>query len=382
MNYLIADISGKVLNYDIALCESISKKLPPCDHLKFLAANINTATIDCDCFKLISLIPKSLQNSECFIKRSFKALEGIVNYVYLILYLLLHKIDILHLQWLPFLEICSIEKLILNIIKVVSPKTKIVLTVHNLYPHNSSDIQKKNYRKRFNNIQKFIDKFILHLNVSRSVFCNDFSVDVARTRVIPHGIFEPKGVTIKPHKREKKLNLIMYGNQSYYKGTDILVDALAKLPQEYKGKVHTLIVGKISPIYLSTLKRKSKDLDILFIPEFVTDENLYRYINESDVIVLPYREISQSGVLLLALSFKRNLIVSDLPSFKETLNGLDEDIFFENGSASSLGEKLEKILMEKQEEKHMTEYEKLEKKYSWSEIAIQYKCFYETLCYE
>lgn len=372
MNYLMVDISGKVLNYDIALCESLSKILSPNDHLKFLAANIIPAEIKCDCRKLISLIPKSLQNSENIVKRSFKALEGVVNYLYLILYLLLHKIDVLHLQWLPFLEICSIEKKFLRIIRFVSPETKILLTVHNLYPHNSSKVQKTAYRQRFKGVQEFIDKFILHLEVSRREFCKDFAIEDARTCVVPHGIFEPKGIKIEPRERGEKLNLIMYGNQSYYKGTDILVDALTLLPKECQEIVHTVIVGKIATNYYAELRKKTKSLDVEWIPEFVPDNVLYNKITESDVIVIPYREISQSGVLLLALSFKRAIIVSDLPSFKETLAGFGKDVFFENENAESLAKLIEMYAFE-QNDMHfiLSAIERLYKTYSWESASNQ-----------
>ena len=333
----MVDISGKVLNYDIALCQALSKALPSSDHFSLFAANIEPKKIDCECKKLFSLIPKSLKNSENIVKRGFKALEGVANYFYLILYLAVHKVKILHLQWLPFLEIIAIEKVFLKTIRLISPKTKIILTVHNLYPHNSSEPRKSAYRRRFSDVQRHIDKFILHLDVSRKEFCKEFCIDESRTVVIPHGIFEPKGYVVRPHVRGEKLNLIMYGNQNIYKGTDILIDALTMLPQEYKSKVHALIVGKTASNYLSLLQQKSKGLDVDFIPKFVPDNDLYRYISQSDVIVLPYREISQSGVLLLALNFNRLIITSDLPSFKETLSECPSELFFKSGNPQSLG---------------------------------------------
>ncbi len=374
MNYLMVDISGKVLNYDIALCEALSKAMPSNDHLTFLAANIEPEKIGCDCKKLVGLIPKSLKNSENIIKRGFKALEGIVNYIYLILYLAFHKVEILHLQWLPFLEISSIERIILKTIRYISPKTKIFLTVHNLYPHNFGESRKVAYRSRFSKVQRYIDEFILHLEVSRKEFCRDFSIDESRTEVIPHGIFEPKGYVVQPHECGEKINLIMYGNQSYYKGTDILVDALNLLSKEYQEKVHTIIVGKIALDYYASLKKKTEKLDVEWIPEFVSDEVLYDKINESDVIVIPYREISQSGVLLLALRFKRAIIASNLPSFKETLAGFLDESFFQKGNAESLAFAIKKYIDKNVDSKLFSDcLEDILRRYSWENVALLYR---------
>lgn len=370
----MVDISGKVLNYDIALCEALSKDMLSKDHLIFLAANVNPTKVDCECRRLISLIPTSLQNSDNTLKRGFKAIEGIINYLYLILYLLLHKIDILHFQWLPFLEICAVEKFFLCVIKIISPKTKVILTIHNLYPHNFSIVQKKVYKQRFKDIQKFFDKFILHLEVSRKEFCRDFRIEDSKTCVIPHGVFAPKGIKIESHKRGEKLNLIMYGNQSYYKGTDVLVDALNRLSSDYQKKVRTVIVGKIASDYYMSLKTKTEKLDVEWIPEFVSDKVLYSKISESDVIVIPYREISQSGVLLLALSFNRFFIVSNLPSFQETLADFGDEVFFENENAESLANAIKRYVdRDVDDECFLNRLEGLQQRYSWENVASLYR---------
>ena len=368
----MVDISGKVLNYDIALCEALFKELPEKDHLTLFAANIDSSKINCPSKKLLSVVPKALQNSENKIKRGAKAFEGVINYLYLILYVFFHRVNVIHFQWLPFLEICSIEKLFLKLIRFVSPKTKIILTVHNLYPHNFNDKQKECYRKRFDGVKELVDTFILHLECSKVEFCNQFNVAPTKVNVVHHGIFVPKNVEFVPHVRGEKLNLIMYGNQSYYKGTDVFVDALCLLPEEVKQKIHSTIVGKIENSFYQRLKEKTEDLDVEWIPEFVPDDVLYKKIMESDAIVIPYREISQSGVLLLALAFKRMILASDLPSFKETLVGFSDDMFFENGNAKSLADLIKRMLIHSFEKSSCLLFvDGLQKKYSWNEIATE-----------
>lgn len=371
----MVDISGKVLNYDIALCEALFKELPEKDHLTLFAANIDSSKINCPSKKLLSVVPKALQNSENKIKRGAKAFEGVINYLYLILYVFFHRVNVIHFQWLPFLEICSIEKLFLKLIRFVSPKTKIILTVHNLYPHNFNDKQKECYRKRFDGVKELVDTFILHLECSKVEFCNQFNVAPAKVKVVYHGIFIPKNVEIVSHTRGEKLNLIMYGNQSFYKGTDVFVDALNLLPEKSKRKIHATIVGKIDNAFYQELKQKTNGLDVEWIPKFVSDDVLYKNIMESDVIVIPYREISQSGVLLLALAFKRMIIASNLPSFKETLTGLNDDVFFENGNAESLSKAIENLVEKGIVENQITDIEKLQQKYSWKKIAEKYNFF-------
>lgn len=369
----MVDISGKVPKYDIALCEAISSSLVEKKELVLLAANIEPTNIKCNAKRLISLIPRKFQNSENKIKRSVKALEGIINYIYLLVFVLFTRPKVIHFQWLPFLEVSSVERVFLQLIKLISSKSKLLLTVHNIYPHNSSENSRIKYKSRLALVEKFFDKFILHLQISKSEFCREFGIEENRCKVIPHGVFEPKDLKIKPYKRNEKLRLIMYGNQSYYKGTDVLVDAIALLPKEVQNQICTTIVGKTSKDYLSLLQDKAKGLDINIIPEFVPDDKLNQMILDSDVIVLPYREISQSGVLLLALFFERPIICSNLPSFRETLTGVDEKYFFESENIESLSNLLNELVVSSIDLYKMIAICKMKKNhFLWQNIALVY----------
>lgn len=374
MKYLMIDISGKVPKYDIALCEAMSPSLIGKKELVLLAANIEPANVKCNAKRLISLIPRKFQNSENKIKRSAKALEGLINYIYLLFFVLLTRPKIIHFQWLPFLEVSSIERIFLQLIKLISSKSKLLLTVHNIYPHNSSGNSRTKYKSRFALVEKFFDKFILHLQISKFEFCREFGIEENRCKVIPHGVFEPKNLTVKPYKRNEKLRLIMYGNQSYYKGSDILVDAIALLPKEIQNQICTTIVGKTSKDYLSLLQDKAKGLDINIIPEFIPDEKLNQMILDSDIIVLPYREISQSGVLLLALYFERPIICSDLPSFRETLTSISDDYFFGSCDSKKLADLIEKYVRNCIDVgQYINKLRSIKEMYLWSTIAKYYK---------
>ena len=100
------------------------------------------------------------------------------------------------------------------------------------------------------------------------------------------------------------------------------------------------------------------------------NKDLYQAIGESDLILLPYRNISQSGVLLLALSYKKPILTSDLPSFRETLEGYPRDYFFKPDNPKSLAEMLKRYVDGDINEEYLKEkIIKLNFKYSWSESA-------------
>ena len=331
--YYIEDISGKVENYDLALYDAIKKEANDAS-VKFFAPG----------YGLLSLIPKRWQHSNDIIKRLVKVAEGLLNYAYTCIKVACDKPDVLHLQWLPFMEVVGWEIPILKFIKCISPKTRLVLTIHNIYPHNMSDERKKAYNARFRKASSLFDDFIVHTKISKEDVFREFGLRAEKVHVCCHGVFEPKGVTISlEYRKDGKLHILQFGGQSFYKGTDLLVDAVCGLDDERKKRIETHIVGGISQSFLDELKKKDVDSVIAWKAYFLSDEELYQEINAADIIVLPYRAISQSGVLLLSIFFGKLIICSDLPSFKETMRGeegnsLDNDMFFKNEDAESLRE--------------------------------------------
>lgn len=365
MLYYIEDISGKVENYDIALFNAIRAEVSK-SSVRLLLPGIN----------LLYIVPRKFKASENIIKRILKVAEGLFNYVYTMINVACTKPDVLHLQWLPFIEFNGCEVPILKSIKRLSPKTKLVLTIHNIYPHNMSMKAKKKYNIRFREACALFDAFIVHTNISKEEVICEFGLIPDKVNVCCHGVFEPKSIKINTTRRkEGKLHILQFGGQSYYKGTDLLVDAVCGLDERHKAKIETHIVGGITSHFLEELKTKDKDSLIKWKPYFLDDDELYQEINDSDIIVLPYRAISQSGVLLLSIYFGKLIICSDLPSFKETMRGqegdkLDDSLFFKSEDADSLKKILTRYIDKNINEKDVQDrVQHLKKLYSWTNAA-------------
>ena len=93
----------------------------------------------------------------------------------------------------------------------------------------------------------------------------------------------------------------------------------------------------------------------------------------SEFVVLPYKEIYQSGVLLMAMSNNIPVVVSNLSPFVEVL-GDDFPFMFISEDSESLVEKIEfavknKKLLNDSANKNLLI---MENSYSWEEIGKQY----------
>ena len=365
MKVILLDISGKVVNYDLALFEALNKESEYISIEYYIPSH-----------GLLSLIPKKWQYSLNIGKRVVKVVEGLLNYAFTCVKVACSKPDVLHMQWLPFMEFVGWEFTILKCLRWLSPKTRLVLTIHNVYPHDMDDVRKRSYNERFRKACSLIDAFIVHTKISKEDVIREFGLSAEKVHVCCHGVFEPKGITISSDfRKDGKLHILQFGGQSYYKGTDLLVDAVCKLDEERKKRLETHIVGGISQSFLTELKAKDIDSIITWKAYFLTDEELYQEINAADLIVLPYRNISQSGVLLLSIFFGKLIICSDLPSFKEKMqggegDGLDDCLFFKSEEANSLRELLKKYIDGSIDEEAVRKrIMHLKSQYSWQSAA-------------
>ena len=97
-----------------------------------------------------------------------------------------------------------------------------------------------------------------------------------------------------------------------YKGVDDLLSAFSQLKGE---DLELRVVGKpsghLGELVLAACRADSRVSSRL---EFVEDEVLVREVGEAETVVLPYREMQNSGSLLVALSLGRPVVAPESPS--------------------------------------------------------------------
>jgi glycosyltransferase involved in cell wall biosynthesis len=165
---------------------------------------------------------------------------------------------------------------------------------------------------------------------SKIIVHNNFSLQQLRSKsviedlihVIPHGNYLPF-IDFIPYQPQikKPLRLLFFGQIKEVKGLDILLRAIAGFKTE---EVLLTIAGRP---WGTSVKYYNALIDELNIQNKVTthfgyipNDKVYKYFEECDVVVLPYRKIYQSGVLLLAMSYGRATLCSDLEPFKEIIH--------------------------------------------------------------
>ena len=105
----------------------------------------------------------------------------------------------------------------------------------------------------------------------------------------------------------------LMGRIERYKGADLLLMAIQRLPSTSKIKV--MIVGScIDDVYRDELVRLAeacKGRAILNL-EWVPEDQLARYLQSSDFAAFPFRDITNSSSIILAESFGLPVVIPDL----------------------------------------------------------------------
>jgi glycosyltransferase involved in cell wall biosynthesis len=176
---------------------------------------------------------------------------------------------------------------------------------------------------------------------------------------VPHGttglarIADADRDRVRHLYRLQKPLVLSLGFTDSDKGTDVLIDAVAKIAGHVDNNVQFLIAGSprrrrgIFRImerrdlrYLRELKTSAKKLTSVELAfcGYVADEDVAALLEIADVVVLPYRRITQSGVGNLALSSRAVLVSSNLPGLRSDLG--DAATYVEVGDSKAMAEQI------------------------------------------
>lgn len=117
---------------------------------------------------------------------------------------------------------------------------------------------------------------------------------------------------------QDKINLLFFGNLTKEKGVDILIESVNLLDDETAGKYNVIIAGKDRDGSCDQV-RPAAGRSVRFIKRHITDDELRYVYAHTDLLALPYRKTSQSGILEMAFYFKKPIVASDIPYFRKML---------------------------------------------------------------
>ena len=225
----------------------------------------------------------------------------------------------------------------------------LVWTAHNLEPHELHHPAWGFLVYRM--VARWSDALIAHSQAARLLLEARYG-RLPHCVVIPHGSYV--GLYGPPCDRAASRAalgllangpvLLNLGTLRPYKNIEQLIDVFASLPPDARGTL--LIAGAAkSEAYAAELRRRAAlvpgvELRAIYIP----DEELPAYLGAADVVVLPYRSLLTSGILLWALSYARPVVAPAFGPVRELVQEGQTGFLFAPGDADSLRAALARAL--------------------------------------
>jgi D-inositol-3-phosphate glycosyltransferase len=268
------------------------------------------------------------QRNANFAEKLWKLL---VYYARLMRYAARSKPKVLHILWNGKFE--YFDRTILMLYYKAIGK-KMALTAHNV--NQARRDAKDSWLNRITlRIQyRLCDHIFVHTNKMKDELCQDFGVAETAVTVIRHPVnnaFPDTELTPADAKRNLRLRddekaILFFGRIRPYKGIEYLLDAFRLLLADEQANYRLIVAGepkKGSEDYLheikQTVERDFEPEQVILKIQFIPDEEMELYLKGGDVLVLPYKEIFQSGVLFLAYSFGLPVVATDVGSFREEI---------------------------------------------------------------
>jgi D-inositol-3-phosphate glycosyltransferase len=253
---------------------------------------------------------------------------------------------------------------------------KVVITAHDVESfHGKSDANKAK------SILMMADAVIAHNSVSKNALIEKINLPESLISVVPHGNYIDL-ISHKPLKSEAKKALgidtdkviLFFGQIKKVKGLDCLLEALPSVLKQHP-TAKLIIAGKMWKddwgFYEKIIKTNELGPSIINHIHYIADEDVSNYYCAADIIALPYKEIYQSGVLLMAMSYKTPVVVSNIQGMTEVIRHNENGFVFKKNNPVDLAEKINNALLDQNNLTKIAEhgFEHMQKNYNWNEIG-------------
>lgn len=261
-----------------------------------------------------------------FIRKVFRVS---LYYAKLIRYAATAKSRIFHILWNNKFQL--IDRTLLMLYYRFLGK-RIVLTVHNVNAGRRDSKDTRLNRLTLRIQYRLADHIFVHTEKMKHELIEEFGIQDARVTVIPFGInnsvpntqLTPGDARQRLGIREDEKTILFFGVITPYKGLEYLIAAFRQILVQ-RENYRLIIAGKpdkCERYWRAIQEQIREDVEsgrVLLRAEFIPDDEAEVYFKAADVLVLPYRQIYQSGVLFLGHSFGLPVLAADVGSLKDEI---------------------------------------------------------------
>jgi len=247
---------------------------------------------------------------------------------------------------------------------------KLLVICHNIFPHEPNFFDRLFLKRFFNKLDGFIllaGKLLEQLNSL---------VDDPLYRISPHPLYNHFPDALDRQIARNRLGIkeerviLYFGLVREYKGVDYLIKSVDKICTVFP--VRFLIVGEFyidKNNFLKILENVENKHLVTIVDRYVSDEEVSLYFSAADLIVLPYREATQSGVIKIAYHYDKPVVVTDVGGLREDVIDGKTGFVVPPMDVTKLSEAIIKFFNENYMNVFSNNIKRFKRKYSWNGLV-------------
>lgn len=224
------------------------------------------------------------------------------------------------------------------------PRAKFVLAIHDVVQH---------YNMHFRFVRKHYSNFLMRMHQHIHVFSPSQLAVFNRYYQGKNTLMAPLclkdfGKLTRPTTKQKEVgeaHFLFFGIIRANKGVDLLIQAVNQLAAVYP-KLRVTIAGRSDEAYWASYEQLIAHRDAFNLQiRTIEDYEIPGLFDAHQFILLPYRDVTQSGVLLTAYNYKLPAIASDLMGFSEYIIADKTGMLFDIEKSDGLKDSLEAAIL-------------------------------------
>ena len=247
-------------------------------------------------------------------------------------------------------------------------KYKIVNTVHDPNPHQGDKLTQKDILSEFFG-KIFISKYIVHGEFLKDELVKHQNIIRKKIFVIPHGHLGLYKNWRKEKIEVKKNHILFFGRIFEYKGLDYLIKAAPIVAKEIPD-VKFVIAG--TGDNYENIKEFNENKNLFITKKYrIPNSEVDSLFQETEIVVLPYLEATQSGVIPVAFAYGKPVIVTNVGSLPEVVDDGINGFIVEPKNEKIIADKIIELLKNQTILKTMSDnaFKTSNEKISWKIIA-------------
>lgn len=254
----------------------------------------------------------------------------------------------------------------------------VVFTAHDVVPFDAKQAAGPWVRR----VYSLADRIIVHAEHGARELSDVFGCARAKVRVVPHGNYAPfVGEPVAQEEARRRLGLadsariiLFFGSIKRVKGLDTLLAAMPDILRVHP-EATLVIAGRVwkddFAAYEDLIGRLGVASKVEARLRFIPEEEAALYFQAADVVVLPYRKIYQSGVLLMAMSFGCPVVATHCGGMAEVVQDGLTGYLVPPENPSELADRVCALLQDPEGARQMGERARryVERHFGWPAVA-------------